>query len=164
MLAVVIRRLFWVFPFKGHLKLQGWSYFPFLRCMGSHIWTVTKLHLKFTMWLPIYHPSSVKIYLDYAEVGEMLWHFSSMLTSTKSSPVFEAFSCACYRLECFQLWKTLQEVYYNRFLMWIRNEGNILVVEEHKGPRRVYRTWVLSQGAKGFIHTKKIKRCSPTPM
>ena len=81
-----------------------------------------------------------------------------MLTSTKFSPVFKAFYSACYRLDYFQ-----QEVYYKRVLVWIRNEGNMLGLEEHKEPRRVYRTWVLSQGAKGFVQTKKSNPAPPYP-
>lgn len=145
--------------------MKWWSHFPFLSEMhGEPHLNHHKITLEVHSVTPdIYHSSNVKIYLDDAGVGEMLWHFSSMLTSTKSSPVFKAFYSVFYRLEYFQLWKTLQEVHYNRFLMWVRNEGNILVLEEHKEPRRVYRTRVLSQGANGFIHTKRIKYCSPIP-
>ncbi|KAF2978418.1 hypothetical protein EK904_014452 [Melospiza melodia maxima] len=97
-----------------HLKVQGWTNLPFLsEVHGEPHLNNHKITLTCFMF---YHSSNIKIYLDDAG----------------SSPVFTAFCSACYRLDCFQLWKTLQEVYFNRFLMWIRNKGNLLVLENTK--------------------------------
>lgn len=140
--------------------MQGWSYFPFLSEMHgephlNHHKITLKVHSVTSCFIT--HPvlKSAGMMLEWGkclDISAACWPPPSFLLSLKFSTLLVTGWTVSSR-KCIT----------KEFWVWIRNEGNMLGLEEHKEPRRVYRTWVLSQGAKGFIHTKKSNTAPPYP-